>query len=276
VPDPSVPAGDSPLFDLIGDVHGCRDELLELLGRLGYGASGDAVAHPDGRRAVLLGDLVDRGPDTPGVLRLAIAGLAAGTVLSVIGNHDDKLRRALLGHRVQVKNGLERSLEQLALETDPFRGQVLAFLERLPSHLLLDGGRLVAAHAGMPAALLDGRPEKIREFAMFGATTGQTDSDGLPERLNWAHDHPGTPIVVYGHTPVVEPIWQNGTIDIDTGCVFGGRLTALRYPELEIVTQRARSTYIAKNGPWRIGWPGGERATAADAAPAAEPVPAAV
>jgi protein phosphatase len=258
---PIRPDDDHPPFDLVGDVHGCLDELLELLTALGYREVDGTVEHPDRRRVVLLGDLVDRGPDTPGILRLAMRGAERGTVLSVIGNHDDKLRRALLGHNVQVKNGLERSLDQLRGEPEAFCSEVVAFLDSLPSHLILDRGHLVAAHAGLPLALIGREDARTRDVAMFGPVTGRTDEDGLPERLNWAAEHPGDPIVAYGHTPVLEPLWQNGTIDVDTGCTFGGRLTAVSYPERSIVSVPARRAYAEKGGPYRIGWPGGERTT---------------
>ncbi len=93
-------------FDVIGDIHGCRDELETLLTRLGYRIERDergrAVgAHTEGRRAVFLGDLVDRGPDTPGVLRLVMGMVAAGDALCVTGNHEAKLLKALRGRNVQ-------------------------------------------------------------------------------------------------------------------------------------------------------------------------------
>jgi protein phosphatase len=76
---------------------------------------------------------------------------------------------------------------------------------------------------------------KVREFAMYGETTGETDEYGLPVRYPWASDYRGRAAVVYGHTPVPEAEWLNNTICIDTGCVYGGKLTALRWPERELV-----------------------------------------
>ncbi len=97
-------------FDVIGDVHGCRSELESLLGRLGYAIAGDGTdaVHPEGRRAVFVGDLVDRGPDSPGVLRLVMGMVAAGHAYAVPGNHENKLVRALQGRAVQVSHGLAR------------------------------------------------------------------------------------------------------------------------------------------------------------------------
>src|SRR4029078_5503572 len=139
-------------FDVIGDVHGCRSELETLLEHLGYallrddhGRPVDAIP-PSGRRAVFVGDLVDRGPDSPGVLRLVMGMVAAGHALCVPGNHENKLVRALQGRTVTVSHGLETTLTQLAGEPPEFRTQVEAFCRDLVSHLVLDGGRLVVAH----------------------------------------------------------------------------------------------------------------------------------
>ena len=223
-------------FDVIGDVHGCREELVLLLQRLGYTVEGDAVHPPEGRKAVFVGDLVDRGPDTPGVLRLVMGMVEAGTALCVPGNHDAKLLKALRGKNVQLRHGLAESLEQLERETPEFRARVAAFIDGLVSHYVLDGGRLVVAHAGMKAEYQGRGSSRVREFAMYGETTGETDEFGLPVRFNWASEYRGAATVVYGHTPIPEPQWLNNTLNVDTGCVFGGRLTALRFPEREIVS----------------------------------------
>jgi diadenosine tetraphosphatase ApaH/serine/threonine PP2A family protein phosphatase len=248
-------------YDIVGDVHGCGSELEELLTRLGYGIDGDVIRHPDRRHFIFLGDLVDRGPDTVAVLRMAMASVAAGTASCVVGNHDDKFRRALLGRPVKTKHGLAETLEQVGREKDRFRKQVMAFIEGLPDHLVLDTGRLVVAHAGLPEALHGRSSRRARDFAMYGLSTGRLDAEGLPERLDWATDYAGRAMVVYGHTPVVEPVWVNRTIDIDTGCVYGHRLTALRYPESELVAVPARRIYVQKSGPFRLVGPGGAAAS---------------
>lgn len=230
-------------FDIIGDVHGCYDELLMLLDDLGYRIDGEQVTPPPGRKAVFLGDLVDRGPKIPQVLRLVMGMVAAGTALCVPGNHDVKLMRALRGKNVQVKHGLGESLTQLENEPAEFKKQVGDFINDLVSHYLLDGGRLVVAHAGMKENLAGRGSGGVREFALYGETTGETDEFGLPVRYNWAAEYRGAAMVIYGHTPIPEPEWLNRTINIDTGCVFGGALTALRYPENELVSVPALHTY---------------------------------
>jgi polynucleotide kinase-phosphatase len=239
-------------FDIIGDVHGCLDELVELLTRLGYSveaqSNGEASASysvkpPEGRKAVFLGDLVDRGPKIPEVLTLVMGMVEAGTALCVPGNHDIKLLRKLRGKDVQITHGLADSLEQLGQESPEFRSGVSEFLDGLVSHYLLDDGKLVVAHAGMREEMQGRGSGKVRDFALYGETTGETDEFGLPVRYNWAAEYRGRAMVVYGHTPVPQPDWLNRTINIDTGCVFGGSLTALRYPEKELVSIPAHEAY---------------------------------
>ena len=237
-------------FDVIGDVHGCREELDELLRALGYTVEGDAVTPPEGRRAIFVGDYGDRGPDTPGVLRLVMGMAEAGTAICLPGNHDLKLVRKLKGRNVQLTHGLAETMEQLDREPPEFHERVRDFLDGLVSHAVLDDGRLVVAHAGMKEAYQGRSSGRVREFALFGETTGETDQFGLPVRLRWADDYRGSAAVVYGHTPVAEPEWVNDTINIDTGCVFGGALTALRWPERELVSVKAARTYYEPAKPF--------------------------
>ena len=241
-------------FDIIGDVHGCFDELCDLLARLGYEVAehgGDyRVAAPAGRKAVFVGDLVDRGPKIPQVLRLAMSMVAAGRALCVPGNHDIKLVRKLKGRDVQITHGLADSLAQLDAEPAEFRDKAAAFLDGLVSHYVLDDGKLVVAHAGMKEEMQGRGSGKVRDFALYGETTGETDDLGLPVRVNWAAEYRGKAMVVYGHTPVAEPEWLNRTVNIDTGCVFGGKLTALRYPEKEFVAVPASRTYYEPARPF--------------------------
>jgi len=259
MPASSLPPGTR--FDILTDVHGCLDEFGELLERLGYERPArperDPWAVPPGRHLVIAGDLVDRGPGIAGLLRVAMAMVERGTMSVTVGNHDDKLLRALRGRQVKVSQGLQTSLVQVGRESGRFRKRVVEFLASLPSHLVLDGGRLVVAHAGLPADMHGRANGRVREVAMYGLTRQGEDAWGLPLRVDWAASYDGEARVVYGHTPVVEPVWSNNTIDIDTGCVFGHRLTALRYPELELVSVPARAIYQEKGGPFRVGGPGG-------------------
>ncbi|WP_262852107.1 polynucleotide kinase-phosphatase [Mumia quercus] len=236
-------------FDLIGDVHGCSGELLLLLDELGYVVAFDEegravdAAHPDGRKVVFVGDLVDRGPDSPGVLRLVMGMVASANALCVAGNHEAKLVRALGRKDVKATHGLQETLDQLAREDEEFVIRAREFCDSLVAHYVLDGGSLVVAHAGLKEKYHGRASGRVRAFALYGDTSGETDEFGLPVRYPWAEEYRGAATVVYGHTPVPAAEWVNNTMCLDTGCVFGGNLTALRYPEREVVSVPARETY---------------------------------
>lgn len=245
-------------FDIIGDVHGCYEELCQLLGKLGYvvRVEGDGfektfeVSPPAGRTAVFVGDLVDRGPASPDALGLAMAMVNSGQAYCVCGNHDDKFLRWLDGRNVQLTYGLAESVAQMEGASDLFRNRARGFLGSLVSHYMLDGGALVVAHAGITEELQGQDTGKARSFCLYGESTGEKDQFGMVVRYNWAADYSGSAMVVYGHTPVPEAVWLNNTICIDTGCVFGGKLTALRYPERELVSVPARQVYAEPARPW--------------------------
>jgi protein phosphatase len=251
-----APAQDRPAkrnahacFDIVGDVHGCLDELLALVATLGYRVKRRReeiqVTPPRERTLVFLGDLVDRGPAAPGVLRLVMDMARAGTALCVAGNRDVELVRALKGRAAQVSRGMARTLDQLAAEPESFRAEVARFLRGLPTHLLLDAGRLVVAHAGLKEGLQGRASAEARAFALHGDVTGERDASGLPVRKDWAANYRGKALVAHGHTPVTEPMWLNNTVNLDTGCVYGGHLTALRYPQRETVSIPAKAIYYA-------------------------------
>lgn len=234
-------------FDIIGDIHGCFDELTALLHKLGYQVEGGEnepfASHPEGRQAFFVGDLVDRGPKSPAVLRLVMAMVRAGTALCIPGNHDIKLKRKLDGRDVRLTHGLAETIAQLEPEPTEFIAEVRSFIDGMVSHYVLDGGKLVVAHAGMKESYQGRASARVREFALYGETTGETDEYGLPIRHDWAADYRGSARVVYGHTPTPNAEWLNKTICIDTGCVFGGSLTALRYPENDLVSVPAARMY---------------------------------
>lgn len=210
-------------FDIIGDVHGCYDELHELLLTLGYTEnSAGAIVHPNGRRAVFLGDLCDRGPKNVAVLRLVMGMVQHGSALCIPGNHDVKLLRYLNGRNVQLTHGLQNTVDELAQESGEFRSKVAKFLDSLVSHYVLDDGKLVVAHAGIKEHFQGRGSARVRDFCLYGETTGETDEYGLPVRLDWTNEYRGHAMVVYGHIPQVEPSILNGTYCIDTGCAFGG------------------------------------------------------
>lgn len=251
-------------FDVIGDVHGCCDELKQLLENLGYVAGqslpgealyhGPVYYHPAGRKAVFLGDLVDRGPCILKTLSLVANMISHQTAFSVMGNHDEKFLRYLKGRNVQIKHGLETTLIELerlpkAAQTK-LKQELRLFLGSLMYYYVLDQGKLVVAHAGLKEEMQGKVSDRIQAFALYGETTGEKDVYGLPIRKNWAVRYHGEALVVYGHTPVPHPEWLNNTLNIDTGCVFGGMLTALRYPECELVSVPAKSVYYESKKPF--------------------------
>lgn len=245
-------------FDIIGDVHGCCDEVEQLLQQLGYQqqpAINEASSfwhfptyrHPEGRKALFLGDLIDRGPRILDTLKLVHNMIHTGSAMCILGNHENKLIRKLNGRNVKITHGLEQTLSEIEAIEENRRDQdikeVQLFLKSLISHYVFDEGKLVVAHAGLREDLQGRGSGYVRDFALYGETTGETDEFGLPIRYNWAADYRGKAMVVFGHTPVHTPEWLNNTIDIDTGCVYGGRLTALRYPERELVSVQAKAIY---------------------------------
>ncbi|WP_406179512.1 polynucleotide kinase-phosphatase [Streptomyces canus] len=241
-------------FDIVGDIHGCASELESLLGKLGYT---DGV-HPEGRTAVFVGDLVDRGPNSPGVLRRVMSMVKSGNALCVPGNHENKYGRYLKGRKVQHTHGLAETIEQMESVSDEFRSEVREFIDGLVSHYVLDGGRLVVCHAGLPEKYHGRTSGRVRSHALYGDTTGETDEFGLPVRYPWAEDYRGRAAVVYGHTPVPEATWLNNTICLDTGAVFGGKLTALRWPERELVDVPAERVWYEPTKPLKSEAPGGQ------------------
>ncbi len=264
-------------YDIIGDVHGCADELRALLSALGYGPTGPHVfnpfyqgaawVHPEGRTAVFLGDLIDRGPDSIGVVGHVSAMVAAGAARCVMGNHEYKLLRVLDGARAADTSdhlAIEAAIVAAcrALGGDENGGDVRGraprarawlrgFLVERPVYLSLAGGRLIAVHAALLADMLT-KAERtgvvnsaMRGMCLHGQTDGTLDMYGLPTRRDdWTGDfRSGVRLVVYGHTPGDSPLWEHDTVCIDGGCVFGGSLLALRYPERNIVRVPATRAY---------------------------------
>ena len=250
--------GECGPFDIIGDVHGCADELQELLGKLGYGVTWPVglqgtgglplTSAPEGRRVIFVGDLVDRGPRAADTVAIVMAMCAAGHALCVPGNHDVKFRKWLDGNHVAMTHGLEITAHSYARVNAARRAEVSRFIKALPFYLWLDEGRLVVTHAGLQADMIGTTSHKIENFCIYGDVAHGKTAAGLPIRYNWAARYDGAPLVVYGHVCVAEPAWVNGTVCIDTGCCFGGALTALRYPEREIVSVPARRRYMVREG----------------------------
>jgi protein phosphatase len=251
-------------FDIIGDLHGCADELRTLLAQTGWERFSvpaeepwgeECWRHVLGRRAIFVGDLVDRGPHALDTVRIVRNMVTAGTAFCVAGNHDVKFLRWLKGKQVQITHGLANSIADVETLPPGDRAKIAAFLDGLVSHYVLDGGRLVVAHAGLREEMHGRSSGAVREFCLYGETTGETDEFGLPVRYNWASEYRGKATVVYGHTPVPAPEWLNNTVNIDTGAVFGGKLTMLRYPEREFISVAPAREYSPPIRPFALPEP---------------------
>ncbi|MCL1631023.1 bis(5'-nucleosyl)-tetraphosphatase PrpE [Sporolactobacillus sp. CPB3-1] len=229
------------MFDIIGDVHGCFNEFKQLTKKLGYQWSGELPVHPERRKIVFIGDITDRGPLSVSMIQIVVTLVEQHLALYVPGNHCNKLYRFLIGRNVQMMHGLETTIHELEQLPDRERShiseQFISLYQKSPLILYLDQQRLVVCHAGIKEQdLFKPITRKIKTFVLYGDITGKKDAHGLPERRDWAKHYHGRPFIVYGHTPVNKPRWINNTLNLDTGCVFGGSLTALRYPEMESVS----------------------------------------
>ncbi len=245
------PKGGIPLkWDIIGDIHGCYEELTSLLDLLGYRLTAGHYRHPENRKLAFVGDLTDRGPRSLDVIRLVSDLVKSGSASYTPGNHCDKLYRYFLGRNVQIAHGLETTVAELeglpVKEYAHIRKMFMDLVEKAPLYLVLDEKRLIVVHAGIKADDIGKTSKRVKTFVLYGDITGETNPDGTPVRRDWAKHYDGKPLIVYGHTPVSEPRFLNNTVNIDTGCVFGGQLTALRYPEQEIIQTPSLQPFIAE------------------------------
>jgi protein phosphatase len=225
------------MFDVIGDIHGCFDEFQTLTKKLGYSWESGIPLHPN-RKLVFVGDLTDRGPKSLAVANTVIQLVKQGRAHYTPGNHCDKLYRYFLGRKVQVKHGLETTVAEYEALGENEQSQInknfRILFENAPLYLQLDEGKLVVAHAGIRKDYIGRTDKKVRTFVLYGDITGETLPDGRPVRRDWAKQYDGDAFVIYGHTPVSNVRFCNNTANIDTGCVFGGKLSALKYPEMEV------------------------------------------
>jgi protein phosphatase len=236
-------------IDVIGDIHGCFAEFKALSISIGYSWETGRPVHPDGRRLAFVGDLTDRGPESlktaEAVWELAVRHQAA---YYSPGNHCNKLYRFFLGNKVQISHGLETTVaEYEALpfkEKKEIKKKFMELYEKAPLYQVLDGGKLIVAHAGIKEEYIGKNSAKVKTFVLYGDITGQSNADGTPVRRDWAKEYQGDKVIVYGHTPVKEPRIISSTYNIDTGAVFGNKLTALRYPEMELVSVDSSMPFV--------------------------------
>ena len=237
-----------PPYDIIGDVHGCFNELTNLFSKLGYENKEGIFIHPAGRIPIFLGDVADRGPKSVETIRLVLDMVRESKALYIPGNHCVKLSKYLEGGEVKIRWGIETTIREIDALDETQKEEIMKFpnlVDNSARYLILDKGKLVVTHAAIKEKMIGREHKRIRRFCLFGASIGN-DHHGLPIRLDWAAEYRGKPLIVYGHTPVDKPELRFNTINIDQGCVFGGALTALRYPEMETVSVPAERTYYCR------------------------------
>lgn len=227
-------------LDIIGDIHGCFKEFKELTLKLGYEWERGFPVHNHRRKLAFVGDLTDRGPQSLLVVDTVFNLVHNDLAFYVPGNHCNKLYRFFIGNKVQISHGLETTAaEYEALnkkDKQVIREKFTHLYETAPLYRVLDDGKLIIAHAGIREDYIGENSKKVKTFVLYGDITGEKHADGSPVRRDWAKNYRGKSIIVYGHTPVKEVRIVNNTYNIDTGAVFGNKLTALKYPEMEIVS----------------------------------------
>ncbi|MEI2663487.1 bis(5'-nucleosyl)-tetraphosphatase PrpE [Rossellomorea sp. LJF3] len=237
-------------IDIIGDVHGCFTELRELTKKLGYEWGSGLPVHPHGRNLGFVGDLTDRGHHSLETISTVYGLFQKDTVYYVPGNHCNKLYRYFLGNNVKILHGLETTVAELSAlpqkERNRYRDMFIELYEHSPLYHALDKGKLIIAHAGIKEELIGKQSNRVKTFVLYGDITGEKNDDGTPVRKDWARDYQGEAWIVYGHTPVKEARLINKTANIDTGAVFGGMLSAFRYPELEVVSVASSMPFVAE------------------------------
>ncbi|RST75577.1 bis(5'-nucleosyl)-tetraphosphatase PrpE [Siminovitchia acidinfaciens] len=237
-------------IDIIGDIHGCFSEFESLTRELGYSWESGVPIHPEGRVLGFVGDLTDRGPHSLKVIKAVWTLWKHHGGYYVPGNHCNKLYRYFLGRKVQIAHGLETTVAELdnlsQKEANHYKRLFMELYEDSPLYQSLDEGNLVIAHAGIREDYIGKVNKSVKTFVLYGDITGEFHPDGRPVRRDWAKKYHGKPFIVYGHTPVHKPRTVGKTINIDTGCVFGGKLTAFRYPEIETVSVPSSMPYISE------------------------------
>lgn len=238
-------------IDIIGDVHGCYDEMIELLERLGYEKNHQSLyVHPEGRRLLSLGDIMSRGPESLKTMEFFMRHVKVNLAYMIDSNHGWKIARWLEGKNVTLNHGDELVEEELArnLETGDItqlKQELKTFLLRAPSHYILTKNHvptLVCTHAGIKDEIIGKQSYDISDFCRYGDNEG-LDETGKPIRKDWTIHHKTSTLIVWGHDPKPKPLVVNNTINIDQGVVFGGELTVFRYPEQEFVAVQAKKDY---------------------------------
>lgn len=229
------------MFDIVGDIHSCYEEFILLLNKLGYEKSNNIYVHPT-RKLISVGDIFDRGPYPLETFQLIKKMVDAGSMMMVCGNHDHKIHRWAKGNNVLLNHGADKTVAHL----EYVKQDIVNFFNTIPFYLRFDN--LIIVHAAFKNSLLNysTMAPECKHYCLHGPTTGKFNDAGLPIRIDWTKDYNGEYKIVYGHYNYLEPLVINNTYGIDTSCVFGNKLTALRYPEMEFVSINALKTYYER------------------------------
>lgn len=251
-------------IDVVGDVHGCMDELMVLLAQAGYwiaefnpkGSDPIAVIHPQGRKLIFVGDLTDRGPSSDQVLRLAMGAIACGTASCVMGNHDWKIYRALCGRKVTIDDSTQETLDQIASYGEAFEASVRSFYESIPHQIRIplswehgfDGAQnLWIVHASAKAHRQGGTRSSDFARSIYGYGGDDVDEKGWMIREDWAASYEGADPVIHGHVIHAEPVWKNRVLCLDTGCAFGNKMTLYQVDQDTFLFSRAERNYSGQD-----------------------------
>jgi predicted phosphodiesterase len=206
---------------VVGDIHGCYDELTELLKKAEFG---------EDDRVVSVGDLITKGPKSREVLELFMTDPRFTTV---IGNHDLALRRKWNGEDVDLNASQKETHKELKGEKDAYA----SFFNRLP--FTIDLGTHMVVHAGLrPNVEL--YSQTTGDLTRLRTLGGDRESD---EGTPWYHVYYGEKVVLFGHWPAPEPRRGKKAIGLDTGCVYGYTLTAYIIETDEFVSVKAKRAY---------------------------------
>lgn len=252
---------ENPLFidvgtgiDFIGDIHGCFDEFIEILSKLGYQENDEGYyIHPEGRKILSLGDVVSRGPKSIETLQFFQKLVAAGHAYMIDSNHGWKIARWLDGKNVKMAHGDENVAAEFeeyerkygSEAAEKLKGQIKELLLEAKSHYIIRKNgvnAVVAVHAGIKDHYNGKQSPRISDFCRYGDSEG-LDENGKPIRKDWSISHKSSELILWGHDPKPQPLLVNNTLNIDQGLVFGGSLTAYRYPERQIVSVKAKQDY---------------------------------
>lgn len=244
-------------IDIIGDIHACYEEFIELIEKLGYKKNKDDLyLHPQGRKILSLGDIMSRGPESLKTMMFFLNHIENGQAYMTDSNHGWKIARWLDGRKVQLKHGDEKVEEEFikyeiqfgVVKTNELKQKIKELLMKAPSHyILMENGvdTVVCTHAGIKDEYIGKETPKIKNFCRYGDVEGM-DETGKPIRKDWFSHHNNKLLIIWGHDPKPEPFVFNNTINIDQGVVFGGKLTAFRYPEREFIFLDATKDYSDK------------------------------